>query len=127
MPVVGIGMDIARISRIQQSVERYQQRFLRRIYHPDETETAFRRKQWAEYLAACFAAKEATLKALGDFPGRGIEWREIQVAHELTGKPRLIISGKARILCDEKGVTHTHLTLTHDGDYALAQVLLEWL
>jgi holo-[acyl-carrier protein] synthase len=125
MSIIGIGMDAIRISRIESSLNRYQERFLRRIFHPVEVSMARLRRKEAEYLAGCFCVKEAALKAFGDFPGRGIPWTEIYITHEFTGKPVLHFSGRARQLANEKGMKAAHVTITHDGDLALAQVILE--
>ena len=125
MPIIGIGVDLARISRIASSLERYGERFANRIFHPLEMEHSQRRKKNAEFLAACFAVKEATLKAFGDFPGRAVAWSDIYITHEPTGKPVLHLEGNAKKLSEEKGVKHCHVSITHDGDLALAQVILE--
>ena len=125
MAIIGIGMDIVQISRIARTVERYGERFLERIFHPVEIEFSRTRKKDIEFLSGCFAVKEAALKALGDFPGRGISWAEIYITHAPSGKPILHWEGKARTLCEEKGVRAGHVTITHDGDFALAQVILE--
>ncbi len=125
MPIIGIGIDLTHISRIASSIERFGERFLNRVFHPREIEFSQRRKNNTEFLAACFAAKEATLKAFGDFPGRGISWSHIYITHEATGKPILNLEGKAKTLSEEKGVRHCHVSITHDGDTAIAQVILE--
>lgn len=125
MAIIGVGMDIIRISRIQQALDRHGERFIRRVYHPLEVEFSQRRVKSAEFLAGCFAMKEATLKAFGDFPGRGIAWCDIYITHEPTGKPVLHVAGNAKMLWDEKGVARGHVTITHDGDIAAAQVVLE--
>jgi holo-[acyl-carrier protein] synthase len=125
MPIIGIGLDVTSISRIEQSLERYGERFLNRVFHPQEVAFSQKRKKNAEYLAACFAVKEAALKAMGDFPGRGIDWADIYVTHEPTGKPVVHFEGKARALFDEKGAASAFVSITHDGDTAIAQVILE--
>ncbi|HXK95313.1 MAG: holo-ACP synthase [Candidatus Omnitrophica bacterium] len=125
MAIVGIGVDIARISRIAQSIDRYGDRFLRRVYHPSEIAFSQTRRNGMEFLAACFAVKEAALKALSDFPGRGIAWSDIYISHAPTGKPILHLEGRALVLAKEKGVRLYHVTLSHDGDMAVAQVVLE--
>ncbi len=125
MAVIGIGMDIVLISRIERMLNRYGERFLQRIYHPSEIENSRSRKKNAEYLAGCFAVKEATLKALSDFPGRGIAWSGIYTTNAPSGKPELHFDGNALLLAEEKGVRNSHVTITHDGGWALAQVLLE--
>lgn len=125
MAILGIGVDLASISRIGESIERYGDRFLRRVFHPCEVEFSQKRKKNIEFLASCFAVKEAALKAIGDFPGRGVDWSEIYITHEKTGKPVLHIEGRAGTICQEKGVRKTHLSISHDGDMAVAVVILE--
>ncbi|MBI1390681.1 MAG: holo-[acyl-carrier-protein] synthase [bacterium] len=125
MAIVGVGMDMIRISRIAAAVERHGERFLRRLFHPREVEVAYSRRLSAEYLAGCFAVKEATLKAMGDFPGRAIDWADIYITHEWSGKPVLHLEGEAKKLSDEKGARRHHVSITHDGDLAAAYVILE--
>lgn len=125
MPIIGIGLDLIYISRIAKSIERYGERFIQRVYHPLETEFARKRRKQAEFYAGCFAVKEATLKALGDFPGRGIAWTDIYITHQRSGKPVLHITGRAQDLAQEKGVNRAHVSITHDGDIAQAYVILE--
>jgi len=125
MAIVGIGVDMASISRIAQSIGRYGDRFLRRVYHPSEIQFSKTRRHGMEFLAACFAVKEAALKALSDFPGRGIAWSDIYISHAPTGKPVLHLEGRALALAGEKGVRFHHVSITHDGDWAIAQVILE--
>lgn len=125
MAIVGIGMDLIRISRIAATLERHGARFEKRVFHPCEAAMAATRLKRAEYLAGCFAVKEAALKAMGDFPGRGISWADIFISHERTGKPVLHVAGRARELSDEKLITDWHITITHDGDIAAATVIAE--
>lgn len=125
MPIIGIGIDMIFISRIEACVSKYGDRFLNRVFHPIEVAIARTRKKEVEYLAGCFCVKEAALKALGDFPGRGIPWSDIYITHERTGKPLLHFQGKALELCQEKGMSAAHVSITHDGDVAIAQVILE--
>jgi holo-[acyl-carrier protein] synthase len=125
MSIIGIGLDITSIPRIARSLELYQERFLHRVFHPEEIAFSQKRRNNAEFLAACFAVKEAALKALSDFPGRGISWAEIYITHEPTGKPVLHFEGKAKELFDEKGAKYAHVSITHDQDLAMAQVILE--
>ena len=125
MAIVGIGVDITCISRLAKTIEAYGERFLQRVFHPSEIEFSNKRKKNIEFLAACFAVKEATLKAISDFPGKGIDWSDIYISHEKTGKPVLHIEGKALTLCEEKGVKKKHVSITHDGDMAIAYVILE--
>lgn len=123
--VVGIGVDLVRIPRIRRLMERWQARFLERVFTPDEVAYALRRHDPAEHLAARFAAKEATLKALGTGLSMGVRWREMEVRRARGERPTLVLSGRTAALGAALGVRRLHVSLTHDGDYALAQVLAE--
>jgi len=123
--VVGVGVDLVQIARIRRAMERWQDRFLRRVFTPDEVAYALRRRDPAEHLAARFAAKEATLKALGTGLTMGVRWREMEVRRARGQRPTLALSGRAAALGAARGVQTLHVSLTHDGDYAVAQVVAE--
>jgi holo-[acyl-carrier protein] synthase len=123
--ILGIGVDLVHIPRIRQAIERWQERFLDRVFTPDEVAYARRRRDPAEHLAARFAAKEATLKALGTGLSMGIRWREVEVRRARGERPRVALSGRLADVGAARGVRALHLSLTHDGDYAMAQVLAE--
>jgi holo-[acyl-carrier protein] synthase len=123
--IVGIGIDVVQIPRIRRLLERWQDRFLARVFTPDEVAYALGRHDPAEHLAARFAAKEATLKALGTGLSMGVRWREMEVRRTRGQRPTLVLSGRAAELGAARGVRVLHVSLTHDGDYAMAQVLAE--
>jgi holo-[acyl-carrier protein] synthase len=123
--ILGIGVDLVHIPRIRQAIERWQERFLDRVFTADEVAYARRRRDPAEHLAARFAAKEATLKALGTGLSMGIRWREVEVRRARGERPRVALSGRLADVGAARGVRVLHLSLTHDGDYAMAQVLAE--
>ena len=123
--IVGVGVDLVHIPRIRRMMERWQERFLDRVFTPDEVAYARRRHDPAEHLAARFAAKEATLKALGTGLSMGVRWREMEVRRPLGGRPTLALSGRTQAVGAERGVRRLHVSLTHDGEYALAEVLAE--
>ena len=123
--VLGVGVDLVRISRIRRILERWQERFLRRVFTPDEVAYALGRHDPPEHLAARFAAKEATLKALGTGLTMGVRWHEIEVRRAQGQRPTLALSGRTAALGVARGVRTLHVSLTHDGDYAMAQVLAE--
>jgi holo-[acyl-carrier protein] synthase len=123
--ILGIGVDLVHIPRIRQAIERWQERFLDRVFTADEVAYARRRRDPAEHLAARFAAKEATLKALGTGLTMGVRWREMEVRRARGGPPTLSLSGRTAAIGTARGVRALHLSLTHDGDYALAQVVAE--
>jgi len=123
--IVGSGIDIAEIGRIRRSVERYGERFLNRVYTAAEQAYCLRKRNAAESLAARFAAKEAGAKALGTGISFGVNWLEIEVVREPSGRPTLRFHGRALEIADHLGVAHAALSLTHTGELAMASVVLE--
>lgn len=123
--ILGSGIDLIEIARIQQSLERYGQRFLDRVYTPAEQAFCLRKRKAAESLAARFAAKEAAAKALGTGIARGVNWLEIEVVRERGERPTLRFHGRAREIAAHLGVAHGALSITHSADLAMASVVLE--
>ena len=123
--IVGTGIDLTEVARIEKAVERYGDRFLNRIYTSGEREYCLRKRSPAENLAARFAAKEAGAKALGTGISRGVNWLEIEVVREPGGRPGLHFYGRAREIAAGLGVKHAALSLTHTGNLAIASVVLE--
>lgn len=123
--VVGVGTDLMEIARIHQSINRFGERFLRRVFTQHEIEYCQRKKNAAESFAARFAAKEAGAKALGTGISQGVGWLELEVAREPGGRPTLKLSGRAAERAREMGAARTSLSLTHSKDFALAVVVLE--
>lgn len=123
--IVGIGTDLAEVGRIGKSVERFGERFLARVYTERERVYAMRKANWAERLAARFAAKEAGMKAIGTGLSRGVSWQHFEVANEPSGRPTLRLTGAARQVADALGVKRISLSLTHTKEVAMAVVILE--
>ncbi len=123
--IIGMGVDIAEVNRIQVAIERHGEPFLRRIYTTKEREycEAFRNKY--ERYAGRFAAKEAAMKALGTGWRRGVRWVDFEVVREKSGRPTIQLDGEARKIADELGVKRIALSITHTAEQALAQVILE--
>jgi holo-[acyl-carrier protein] synthase len=124
MNVKGIGVDLALIPRLRQVVARWDERFLRRVFTDEEIAYCRRRRDPIPHLAARFAAKEATLKALGTGMRMGVSWREMEVRRERGQAPTMVLSGRCRAIARAKGAHRVLLSLTHDGDYALAHAML---
>jgi holo-[acyl-carrier protein] synthase len=124
MTVKGIGVDLAMIPRLRQVVARWDERFLRRVFTDEELAYCRRRRDPIPHLAARFAAKEATLKALGTGWRMGVSWREMEVRRERGQAPTMVLSGRCREIAQAKGAQRVLLSLTHDGDYALAHAML---
>jgi holo-[acyl-carrier protein] synthase len=109
---------------VREIVERWDERFLRRVFTDGEIAYCRRRRDPIPHFAARFAAKEATLKALGTGLRMGVSWREMEVQREGGEAPTMVLSGRCRALLLAKGARRVLLSLSHDGDYALAQAML---
>src|SRR2546425_5602845 len=124
MTVRGIGVDLVKISRMRDVIERWDDRFLHRVFTEQEIAYCRGRRDPVPHFAARFAAKEAGLKALGTGLRLGVSWRELEVRRERGQAPRLVLSGRSREIGLARGGTRMLLALTHEGDYALAQAML---
>lgn len=123
--IIGTGIDVVEIGRIQHSMDRYGARFLDRVYTAGEKEYCLRKRRSAESFAARFAAKEAGAKALGTGISRGVSWLEIEVVRQPGGRPALRFHGRAAEWAQRLGVAHAALSLTHTDSLAMASVMLE--
>jgi holo-[acyl-carrier protein] synthase len=106
------------------TIDRWQDRFVERVFTDDEIIYCRARYDPVPHFAARFAAKEAGFKALGTGLQMGVRWRELEVRRERQEAPSLVLSGRAREIGLVKGGSRILLSLTHDGDYALAQAIL---
>lgn len=123
--IVGSGIDVVEISRIQHAMDRYGERFLNRVYLQSEQSYCKRKRNSAESFAARFAAKEAAAKALGTGISFGVNWLEIEVVRESSGKPTLRFHGRAAQIAGRLGAANSVLSLTHSAQIAVASVVLE--
>jgi len=123
--ILGTGVDLAEVERIQASVERYGQRFVGRVFTEKEIAYVERKANKYERFAARFAAKEAGMKALGTGWSRGVRWKDFEVTNLPSGRPTLALHGVAAEIAAQLGVKAIHLSLTHTPVSALAWVLLE--
>ena len=124
--IVGTGVDIVETSRIQRVFERHGDRFARRLFTPAEIAYCERFKNKAERYAARFAAKEAAFKALGTGWREGVRWIDVEVTHQSSGKPELVLKGRAQELAQMLGVTRSAVSISHADHYAMAQVIFEF-
>jgi holo-[acyl-carrier protein] synthase len=124
--IVGTGVDIVETSRIQRVFERHGERFARRLFTPGEIAYCERFKNKAERYAARFAAKEAAFKALGTGWREGVRWLDVEVTHQPSGKPELVLIGRAQELAQRLGVTRSAVSISHADHYAMAQVIFEF-
>jgi holo-[acyl-carrier protein] synthase len=123
--IVGTGIDIAEVPRVAQSIERFGDRFLQRIYTAGEIRYCDAKANRVERYAARFAAKEAAMKALGTGWNHGVRWRDCEVVRQPGGRPSILFHGKAAEVAAKLGVTNSSLSLTHTSEQAFAQVILE--
>jgi holo-[acyl-carrier protein] synthase len=123
--IVGTGIDIAEVPRIRQSIERFGDRFLQRIYTAGEIRYCDSKANREERYAARFAAKEAAMKALGTGWSHGVRWRDCEVVRLPGGRPTIAFHGKAREIAARLGVKNAALSISHTAEQAIAQVILE--
>ena len=124
MIIVGVGADIVRRARIESAVKRWEQHFLDRLFTPTEQRYCFKFRDPYLHLAGRFAVKEAVFKALGSGWGRGVKWREIETVNEPSGQPRVSVSGRVKELMTEQGGADILVTISHDTDYSIGQVII---
>ena len=123
--IVGTGIDIVEVERVAAALERFGERFLRRVFTPAEIRYCDSKKNRAERYAARFAAKEAAFKALGTGWNQGVAWREVEVGHAPGGRPTLSFTGRAAEHAQRLGMKRAALSLSHTQQQAVAQVILE--
>jgi holo-[acyl-carrier protein] synthase len=123
--IAGTGIDVVEIDRIQRIIDRFGKRFLDRVYLDAEQAYCRRKRNSAESFAARFAAKEAAAKALGTGISYGVNWLEIEVVREPSGRPTLQLHGRAAQIAERLGVIRSALSLTHTAQVAMASVVFE--
>ena len=123
MSILGLGFDATDIPRVREVFERYGDRFLHRVFTDGEIAYCKRHRDPVPSLAARFASKEATMKALGTGHSRGVLWKDIEVFRTV-GPPQLRLHGGAAARAERMRVRSSLLTITHSDAIAMAEVLL---
>jgi holo-[acyl-carrier protein] synthase len=123
--IVGTGIDIIETARFEEALRKHGERFSKRVCTPAEIAYCEKLKNPAERLAARFAAKEAAFKALGTGWREGLRWVDVEITHSASGKPKLILRGRAEEIARRLGVTRTAVSISHSDRYVVAQVILE--
>ena len=123
--IVGMGVDIAEVPRIRSVIEAQRERFLRRVFTPEEVAYCEQFKSKYERYAGRFAVKEAAMKALGTGWSRGVRWVDVEVVRQRGGRPTVTLKGEARKIADRMGVKNIAVSITHTAEQALAQVIFE--
>ena len=123
--IVGTGIDIAEVERIERSIARFGARFKERVFTADEIRYCESKANKAERYAARFAAKEAGMKAIGTGWSRGVRWQDIEVRRLPGGRPTVVFHGKAGEIFAKLGGVRAHLSITHTKESAMAYVIIE--
>ena len=120
MQIVGIGTEIVECVRIRKMIEHYGERFLKRIFTDKEIGFCQARRQTTEQFAACWAGKHAVRKALGDATRKDVNWTEVEVCTDETGRPRVIVRGATRDLAKSLNVNGILISTSHSRNFATA-------
>src|SRR3954469_17893281 len=123
--ILGLGIDIIEVHRIQASYEKFGDRFLNRILHPNEVAYCLSHRAPAPFLAARFAAKEAISKAFGTGIGAQLGWQDMEVGRKESGEPFVILHEAGLKLLGQRGGKIIHLSLSHTEQHAAAIAILE--
>ena len=123
--IIGMGIDVEEVQRVQGAMERQGERFLKRIFTEKERAYCEQFKDKYERYAGRFAVKEAAMKALGTGWSRGVRWVDIEVLRLRGGRPTLELKGEARKIADRLGVKNIAISITHTSKQAMAQVIFE--
>ncbi len=122
--LLGLGMDLVEIERIEDSMKKFGQRFLSRIFHPSEVAYAESQARPATHLAARFAAKEAASKAFGTGIGKSLPWLGMEIGRHSSGEPFLRFHASGADLAKTRGVARALVTLSHTRTHSAATVAL---
>jgi holo-[acyl-carrier protein] synthase len=123
--IVGTGIDIVEVARIEAAIERFGHRFLERVFTEKEIRYCQSKHNVMERFAGRFAAKEAAMKALGTGWRGGVQWKEFEAGREASGRPTMQLSGKAAEYAAALGARRISLSISHTAEQAVASVILE--
>jgi len=122
--ILGIGIDIIEVKRVEKLLEKWGESFVRRVFLPEEIEYCRSKKHPAQHYAARIAVKEAVLKAFGEGWSEKIGWKDIIVRRSLKGQPQVELTGPGKKLKAEKGVERVLVSLSHADNYSVAQAII---
>jgi holo-[acyl-carrier protein] synthase len=123
--ILGTGIDIIEVQRIEAARKKFGDRFMRRILRPDELAYCLTYKAPGPHLAARFAGKEAISKAFGTGIGRQLSWQDMEIRRKESGEPYVVLHGKGKTLLRRRGGRIVHLSLSHTAQHATAIAILE--
>lgn len=120
--IIGVGVDIVSIERMERALQRHEAAFFRRVFTAGEQADCRSAPSRAAHFAARFAAKEAVMKALGRGWG-AVGWQDVEIRRSPTGKPHVVLHGAAARLAEEQGVAAVHVSISHEKKYAVAHAV----
>ncbi|HET6246994.1 MAG TPA: holo-ACP synthase [Tepidisphaeraceae bacterium] len=124
MPILGHGIDIVETARIKKLADDHGRHFLDRVFTAaEQAYCAKSPKRYYEHLAGRFAAKEAVLKVLGTGWRGGIAWTDIEVVKEISGQPRIVLTGECLRIAGEIGISRWHISISHIETHATASAI----
>jgi holo-[acyl-carrier protein] synthase len=123
--ILGSGIDIVEVARVEAVRQKHGERFLKRILHPGEIAYCLSHKSPGPFLAARFAGKEAISKAFGTGIGGQLGWQDMEIARKESGEPYVILHGKGLELLARRGARSVHISLSHTEKHATAVAILE--
>ena len=123
--IIGTGIDIIEVDRIKNSIQKYSDRFKKKIFTQKEIDYCDSQAEPAKHFAARFSVKEAVLKCFGTGMSGGILWKDIEVDKLESGQPILNLYGKGEKIFDQLNLKHIHISITHDKSYAVAHAIAE--
>ncbi len=123
--ILGIGTDVIEVARIKQAIDKYGERFMRRLFTATEIEYCTARKNASLHYAGRFAAKEAAFKAMQRGWGGEISWKDVEITNLSSGAPQIAFHGKALEVVTEKKMTRAFVSISHVEEIATAIVILE--
>ena len=123
--ILGTGIDIIEVQRIEAAYKKFGNRFVQRFLRPSELAYCLTHKVPGPFLAARFAGKEAISKAFGTGIGRQLGWQDMEIRRKASGEPYVVLHGKGRTLLRRRGGRIVHLSLSHTAQHAAASAILE--
>jgi len=123
--IIGTGIDIIRVSRVRKLAERFPDRIGKKVFTTGELQYCLEKADAAVSLAGRFAAKEAVMKALGTGWRSGVRFIDIEVVRAENGRPSIQLHGKVAKLARDRGIATIHISISHDGDIAIATAIAE--
>lgn len=122
--VLGIGIDLVKVDRIEKAMVRWGEAFTGRVFTEREVVYCQRQKRPAEAFAARFSAKEAVMKAFGTGLSDGVCWKDVEIVRSDSGKPDIVLDGRLKELASGMGVSRAFVSFSHDSGFVVAQAVL---